>query len=81
VYIEPDSPGENGYDESFNGKLRHECLNQEVFYSLKQAQIAIEAWRQEYNQVRPHSSLGYRPPAPAIYRPNLLSLERPHALQ
>jgi len=81
LYIEPGSPWENGYNESFNGKLRDECLNQELFYSLKEAQVVIEAWRQEYNRVRPHSSLGYRPPAPATYRPNLLTLEQPHVSQ
>jgi len=72
---------QNAYIESFNGKLRDECLNQEIFYSLKEAQVVIEAWRHEYNRVRPHSSLGYRPPAPATYRPNQLTLARPHALQ
>lgn len=66
LYIEPGSPWENGYNESFNGKLRDELLNGEIFfYSLKEAQILIECWRQEYNTVRPHSALGYRPPAPA----------------
>jgi putative transposase len=64
LYIEPGSPWENGYCESFNGKLRDECLNGEIFYSLKQAQVVIEQWRVQYNTVRPHSSLGYRPPAP-----------------
>ena len=64
AYIEPGSPWENGYNESFNGKLRDECLNGEMFYSLKEAQIIIERWRQHYNKVRPHSSLGYKPPAP-----------------
>ncbi len=59
---------ENGYCESFNGKLRDECLNGEIFYSLKEAQIVIEKWRVEYNTRRPHSALGYRPPAPAAYR-------------
>jgi transposase InsO family protein len=62
--IEPGSPWENGYNESFNGKLRHECLNKEIFYSLKEAQIIIEQWRIHYNTQRPHSALGYRPPAP-----------------
>jgi len=81
LYIEPSSPWENGYNESFNGKLRDECLNQEIFYSLREAQLVIEAWRQEYNRVRPHSSLGYQPPAPATYRPAPLTLEQPHALQ
>lgn len=64
LFIEPGSPWENGYNESFNGKLRDELLNGEIFYSLKEAQILIEAWRKEYNTIRPHSSLGYRPPAP-----------------
>lgn len=64
AYIEPGSPWENGYNESFNGKLRDELLNTEIFYTLKEAQILIEQWRRHYNEVRPHSSLGYRPPAP-----------------
>ena len=66
AYIEPGSPWENGYVESFNGKLRDELLNGEIFYSLKEAQIMIETWRRHYNAVRPHSSLGYRPPAPEV---------------
>jgi putative transposase len=69
LYIEPGSPWENGYCESFNGKLRDECLNGELFYSLKEAQIVIEQWRVEYNTRRPHSGLGYRPPVPAAYSP------------
>ncbi len=69
LYIEPGSPWENGYCESFNGKLQDECLNGELFYSLKEAQIVIEQWRVQYNTRRPHSSLGYRPPAPAAHRP------------
>lgn len=64
LYIEPGSPWENGYCESFNGKLRDECLNQDIFYSLKEARIVIEQWRNQYNTACPHSSLGYRPPAP-----------------
>ena len=64
LFIEPGSPCENGYIESFNGKLRDELLNCEVFYTLTEAKVLIEQWRREYNQVRPHSSLGYRPPAP-----------------
>jgi len=64
AYIEPGSPWENGYNESFNGKLRDEMLNTEIFYTLKEVQILIEQWRRHYNEVRPHSSLGYRPPAP-----------------
>ena len=69
LYIEPGSPWENGYCESFNGKLRDELLNGEIFYSLKEAKIVIEQWRKHYNTVRPHSSLGYRPPAPQTIRP------------
>ena len=64
LFIEPGSPWENGYNESFNGKLRDELLNGEIFYTLKEAQILIEQWRLHYNTVRPHSSLGYRSPAP-----------------
>lgn len=64
LYITPGSPWENGYCESFNGSLRDELLNGEIFYSLAEAQILIKAWRRHYNTVRPHSSLGYRPPAP-----------------
>ena len=64
AYIEKASPWENGYVESFNGKLRDELLNGEVFSTLREAQVLIEEWRQHYNRVRPHSSLGYRPPAP-----------------
>lgn len=66
AYIEPGSPWENGYCESFNGKLRDELLNGEIFYTLNEAKIVIEAWRRHYNTVRPHSSLGYRPPAPEV---------------
>ena len=64
AYIEKGSPWENGYVESFNGKLRDELLDGEIFTSLREAQVLIEAWREHYNTVRPHSSLGYRPPAP-----------------
>ena len=64
AYIEPGSPWENGYCESFNARFRDELLNGEIFYTLKEAQILIEQWRIHYNTVRPHSSLGYRPPAP-----------------
>lgn len=64
LFIQPGSPWENGYVESFNGKLRDVVLNREIFYTLKEAKIIIESWRREYNQIRPHSSLGYRPPAP-----------------
>jgi transposase InsO family protein len=71
LYIEPGSPWENGYCESFNGKLRDECLNGEIFYSLKEAQTVIESWRIHYNTRRPHSALGYRPPAPLAVAPQL----------
>ena len=64
LYIEPGSPWENGFCESFNGKLQDECLKREIFYSLREAQVVIGAWRDHYNRVRPHSALGYRPPAP-----------------
>jgi len=64
LFIEPGSPWENGYIESFNGKLRDELLNCEIFTTLVEAKVLIEEWRREYNGVRPHSSLGYRPPAP-----------------
>ena len=66
AYIEPGSPWESGYVESFNGKLRDELLNAEVFNTLAEARVLIEQWRRHYNAVRPHSSLGYRPPAPEV---------------
>ena len=69
LFIQPGSPWENGYNESFNGKLRDELLNREIFYTLPEAQTLIEAWRRDYNQIRPHSSLGYRPPAPETVAP------------
>jgi len=66
LFIEPGSPWENGYIESFNGKLRDELLNREIFTTLEEAKVLIEQWRREYNQVRPHSSLEYRPPTPVV---------------
>jgi putative transposase len=69
LFIEPGSPWENGYCESFNGKLRDELLDREIFDTLWEAKVLIERWRREYNGVRPHSSLGYRPPAPEAYIP------------
>ena len=69
AYIEPGSPWENGYIESFNARFRDELLNGEIFYSLKEAQIIIEQWRRHYNTKRPHSALGYRPPAPETIIP------------
>jgi transposase InsO family protein len=73
LFIEPGSPWENGYIESFNGKLRDEMLNREVFYTLTEARILIEQWRREYNHIRPHSALGYRPPAPEVKMPVILT--------
>jgi len=64
LFIEPGSPWENGYCESFNGKLRDELLSREIFYTLEEARVLIENWRRQYNTIRPHSSLGYRAPAP-----------------
>jgi putative transposase len=64
LYIELESSWENGYIESFNGKLRNELLNMEIFNTLFEAQVLIEYWRKEYNQTRPLRALGYRPPAP-----------------
>lgn len=69
LFIEPGSPWENGYNESFNGKLRDELLNGEIFYTHKEAQVLIEAWRHHYNTIRPHSAHGYRPPAPETRTP------------
>ena len=70
LFITPGSPWENGYIESFNGKMRGELLNGEIFYTLLEAQVLIEDWRKHYNHQRPHSALGYRPPAPeASFKP------------
>ena len=65
AYIAPGSPWENGYIESFNARLR----DGEIFYTLREAQIVIESWRRHYNTIRPHASLGYRPPAPEVFVP------------
>jgi len=81
LYIEPGSPWENGYCESFNGKLRDELLNGEIFYSLKEAKAVIGQWRSHYNTARPHSSLGYRPPAPQAFSPVPPPLDRAAAMQ
>jgi len=69
AYITPGSPWENGYIESFNARLRDEFLNGEIFYTLQEAKVLIEAWRGHYNTRRPHSSIGYRPPAPEVWWP------------
>ena len=68
-YAEPGNPWENGYIESFNRKLSDELLNVEIFTTLFEAQVLIENWRKDYNQIRPHSALGYRPPAPEAILP------------
>ncbi len=69
LFIEPGSPWENGYVESFNGKLRGVLLNGEIFYTLREAKVLTERWRVHYNRIRPHSSLGYRAPAPEALAP------------
>src|SRR4029077_6447514 len=71
AYIERGSPWENGHIESFNARLRDELLNGEIFYTLREAQIVIESWRRHYNTIRPHASLGYKPPAPEVFIPAL----------
>jgi putative transposase len=81
LFIAPGSPWENGYNESFNGKLRDELLNGEIFYSLKEAKVVIEQWRKHYNTKRPHSALGYRPPAPVTYSPIPVPLEQSEIMQ
>ncbi|MEO1312136.1 MAG: integrase core domain-containing protein, partial [Pseudomonadota bacterium] len=74
LFIEPGSPWENGYNESFNGRLRDEFLNVELFNDLREAKVLIERWRKHYNTIRPHTSLGYQPPAPETIVPaNLAS--------
>ena len=69
AYIAPGSPWENGYVESFNARLRDELLDGEIFYTLREAEVVIESWRRHYNSVRPHASLGFRPPAPEVVLP------------
>lgn len=73
AYIAPGSPWENGFIESFNARLRDELLDGEIFYSLREARIVIESWRRHYNTVRPHESLGYKPPAPEVFVPALVT--------
>lgn len=73
AYIQPGSPWENGYVESFNARLRDELLNGEIFYTLKEAQILIEQWRFHYNTIRPHGALGYKPPA---YGVNMMNKQK-----
>ena len=71
AYIQPGSPWENGYVESFNARLRDELLDGEIFYTLCEAKIVIESWRRHYNAVRPHASIGYQAPAPEVFVPAL----------
>ena len=77
LLIEPGSPWENGYNESFNGKLRDELLNGEIFCSLAEAAVLVEQWRREYNTVRPHSACGGLPPAPEAIKPSPWFLRMP----
>ena len=77
AYITPGSPWENGYIESFNARVRDELLNGELFYSLKEARIIIESWRRHYNGIRPHSSLGYKAPAPEVFVPSFAAWPSP----
>jgi putative transposase len=79
AYIEPGSPWENGYIESFNARLRDELLNGEIFYSLAEARVVVESWRRLFNAVRPHGSLGYRAPAPEVFVPALAAWPAPRA--
>ena len=69
AYIAPGSPRENGYVESFDARLRDELLDGEIFYTLREAEVVIESWRRHYDTVRPHASLGFRPPAPEVVLP------------
>ena len=77
LFIEPGSPWENGYNESFNGKLRDELLNGEICCSLAEAAVLVEQWRREYNTVRPHSACGGFPPAPEAIKPSPWFLRMP----
>lgn len=77
AYITPGSPWENGYIESFNARMRDELLNGEIFYTLKEAKIIIESWRRHYNGIRPHSSLGYKAPAPEVFVPSFAAWPSP----
>ena len=71
MFIDPGSPWENGYNESFNGKLRDELLNREIFTTLLEVKVLIEHWRNKYNQFRPHSSFNYQPPTPVTIKPKV----------
>lgn len=74
LFIEPGSPWENGYIESFNARMRDELLNGEIFYTLIEAKVIIKMWVKHYNTKRPHSSLKYKPPAPEVLQPDLIRL-------
>jgi putative transposase len=78
AYIAPGSPWENGFIESFNARLRDELLDGEIFYSLKEAKVVIESWRRHYNTLRPHGSLGYKPPAPEVFVPAMSARAAQH---
>ena len=77
AYIAPGSPWENGFIESFNARLRDELLDGEIFYTLREAQVVIESWRRHFNTVRPHGSLGYKPPAPEVFVPAMTARAAP----
>ncbi len=77
--IAPGSPWENGYVESFNARLRDELLDGEIFYTLREAEVVIESWRRHYNGIRPHASLGFRPPAPEVVLPTFAAWPRRYA--
>lgn len=81
LFIEPGSPWETGYCEAFNGKLRDERLDREIFSTLQEARILIEGWRLHYNARRPHSALGYRPPAPEARASSRLALPKPSEVE
>jgi len=81
LFIEPGSPWENGDCESFNGKLRDEFLDGEIFYSLREAKVLTERWRRTYDQIRPHSSLNYRPPAPVTRTTDHIAMDQPSLIQ
>ena len=74
LFIKPGNPWENGYNESFNGKLRGELLNGEIFTTLLEAQVLVEGWRKKYNEFRPHSSLNYRQPTPEVIQPRNIEI-------
>ena len=74
LFIEPGSPWENGFIESFNARMRDELLNGEIFFTLLEARVIIEMWVKHYNTIRPHSSLGYKPPVPETLQPGLMQL-------